>query len=166
MLSEPHVQDALICGSGCPQPTRSNSVVACGHMYLDQGEELSVGTHRDNYLSFLGQTSYGVSSWLAARRGLVRCTPCAAVGLCWQHHEDLSVGAHRDNHLSFFSQASHKFVHASADLQVLQAWLCMSAALPSLQLQDSSIVLLARPSSPMSRASKRHGLPSLSYLLR
>ena len=46
-----------MCGNGCPQPTKANSVVSCGHMYLDQGEQLATGSNRDNYLSFFAETS-------------------------------------------------------------------------------------------------------------
>ena len=51
---------ALRCGGGCPQPTSKDSVVACGHMYLDGGEELEVGSSQDNYISFVAETSRGV----------------------------------------------------------------------------------------------------------
>jgi len=32
---------------------------ACGHMYLDEGEELSTGTAKDNLLSFSAFTAAG-----------------------------------------------------------------------------------------------------------
>ena len=35
---------------------------ACGHMYLDEGEELSTGIARDNLLSFSASTAAGGSS--------------------------------------------------------------------------------------------------------
>ena len=34
---------------------------ACGHMYLDEGEELSTGTAKDNLLSFSAFTAAGGS---------------------------------------------------------------------------------------------------------
>ena len=40
------------CGSGCPQ-----GAAACGHMYLDDGEELEVGSALDNYISLTASVS-------------------------------------------------------------------------------------------------------------
>ena len=61
---------AQVCGDGCPKATQANSVVACGHMYLDGGEELVVGAARDNYLTFFAQTSSGVRPVLGHAAGV------------------------------------------------------------------------------------------------
>lgn len=45
---------------------------ACGHMYLDDGEELSTGTARDNFLSF--SASGNTTSGQVATRGVRRHT--------------------------------------------------------------------------------------------
>ncbi|CAL8465182.1 g4717 [Coccomyxa elongata] len=51
------------CGKGCAAASQPGELVACGHMYLDQGEELTVGTSLNNYLSFearlIGNTAVG-----------------------------------------------------------------------------------------------------------
>ena len=72
------LQIPLICGTGCPQPTTANSVVSCGHMYLDQGEQLAVGSNRDNYLSFFAETSTGVSCFCLSL--CVRVCVCVRAG--------------------------------------------------------------------------------------
>ena len=75
---------ALVCGDGCPKATQANSVVACGHMYLDGGEELAVGAARDNYLTFFAQTSTGVCPVLGHAADVTASAsrhPCFGLGL-------------------------------------------------------------------------------------
>ncbi|CAL5222310.1 g4654 [Coccomyxa viridis] len=40
------------CGQGCRAQSTAQRLVTCGHMYLDQGEDRSVGHAQDNYLGF------------------------------------------------------------------------------------------------------------------
>ena len=74
--------EALVCGDGCPKATQANSVVACGHMYLDGGEELEVGAARDNYISFFAETSSGVRILLCFMPQDV-CDGCTSVLRYW-----------------------------------------------------------------------------------
>lgn len=46
-----------LCGLGCP-----DGAAACGHMYLDGGEELEVGSALDNYITMTATTTT-VSLW-------------------------------------------------------------------------------------------------------
>lgn len=45
-----------LCGKGCPSSS-NGSMVACGHMYLDGGEELDVGDGLDNYISLTAEVT-------------------------------------------------------------------------------------------------------------
>ncbi|KAK9804677.1 hypothetical protein WJX73_009282 [Symbiochloris irregularis] len=50
-----------LCGLGCP--TSSNgSLLACGHMYLDGGEEVDLGTGANNYISMTATAAQGGGS--------------------------------------------------------------------------------------------------------
>ena len=50
----------LLSGVGCPAAS-NGSIAACGHMYLDTGEELDIGSAADNYISLTAE--------LTVRRG-------------------------------------------------------------------------------------------------
>ena len=47
---------ASLCGPGCPK-SQNGSLSACGHMYLDVGEELEVGGALDNYISMTAEVN-------------------------------------------------------------------------------------------------------------
>ena len=64
---------------------------ACGHMYLDEGEELSTGTAKDNLLSFSAFTAAGGNGGNSTTGQVSEC-PCswqfeslAGSGLEWSH---------------------------------------------------------------------------------
>ena len=65
---------------------------ACGHMYLDEGEELSTGTAQDNLLSFSASTAAGgngttgqVMRHLYMTQGHLRTMTCPKSQSAWCH---------------------------------------------------------------------------------
>ena len=54
--SSADVPAPALCGNGCP-PASNGSLTACGHVYLDGGEELEVGSAQDNYISLTAVVS-------------------------------------------------------------------------------------------------------------
>lgn len=59
--SNANASGASLCGKTCPTGA-NGSITACGHMYLDEGEDLELGAALDNYVTFTAETE-GVSGW-------------------------------------------------------------------------------------------------------
>lgn len=67
---------------------------ACGHMYLDEGEELSTGTAKDNLLSFSAFTAAGGNGTIGKVRLPYAFQSANVHGVCltfwWVLHGDCS----------------------------------------------------------------------------
>lgn len=56
--SNANASGASLCGKTCPTGA-NGSITACGHMYLDEGEDLELGAALDNYVTFTAETEGG-----------------------------------------------------------------------------------------------------------
>ena len=79
--------------SGARFAGSNGSVTACGHVYLDGGEDLSIGGALDNYLSLTAEVSKVRSAWTYPASHQSATLTAAAKRFCgsWHHYQICTI---------------------------------------------------------------------------